>query len=91
MDHKVYDPHSLKRAHEAKHPGSHFFNPDTLRFFGETLSSMRLLKGHTVVKDMTGRNHECYVLVTTQKPPFGKRHRVYHYFDIETLEQINAF
>lgn len=91
MVHKIYDPHSLRRAHESKNPESHFFNTDTLRFFGEKMSSMRLLNDHTVVKDVMGQEHECWVLSTLQKPPFGNKRRVYHYFDVETLEQINAF
>ena len=91
MNYKVYDQYSRRRAHEAAHPDSHFFDDKTLRFFGETMSSMRLLKNHAVIKDVMGQSHECYVLSSSQKPPFGNRHRVCHYFDTETLEQVNAF
>lgn len=90
MVRNVYDPYSLKRAHEASHPNSHFFDDKTLRFFGETMAAMRLLKKTVMIKDVMGEEHVCYVLSSSQKPPYGKRRRVYNYFDTKTLEQVNA-
>ena len=65
-----------------------FFDRDTLKFFGETVSSMRLLKGTVKVTDSMGEEHTCYVLSSLQKKhPMGPR-RAYHHFDAETLEHV---
>ena len=48
---KIYDSYSLRDAHLAKHPDSHFFDRDTLKFFGERFSEMRLLKSKGTVTD----------------------------------------
>lgn len=81
----VYD---LKDAHLAAHPDSHFFDHDTLKFFGERLSSMRLLKTRPTVKDCVDEEHECYCLSSSQRTPLGNRRTHYFYFDVNTLEEI---
>ena len=49
---------------------------------------MRLLKGTTIVTDICGEKHECYVLSRLQKKhPMGPR-RTYAYFDVETLDDV---
>ena len=85
---KVYDVYSLKLAHQEAHPESHFFDRDTLKFFGERLSSMRLLKKHSTITDCMGEVHECYCLSSPQKTPFGTRRTHWFYFDVKTLEEI---
>jgi hypothetical protein len=42
---KVYSVYGLISEYQRMHPNGHFFDRDTLKFFGETVSSMRLLKG----------------------------------------------
>lgn len=42
---KVYSVYGLIGEYQRMHPNGHFFDRDTLKFFGETVSSMRLLKG----------------------------------------------
>jgi len=77
--------YELIRLHEKYQPDSVFFSRDTLRFFGERISEMRVLKG-TVKID----GHECWVLSTRQrKAPAGVSQRRYHYFDINTLEVVH--
>lgn len=49
---------------------------------------MRLLKGTVQVTDSLGKEHTCYVLSSLQRIPMVGRKRVYHYFDVETLENI---
>jgi hypothetical protein len=69
----------------------HFFDPDTLKFFGETLSGMRLLKGIHVISDISGVKHDCYcVAVTRRKNAFGpcKPYTFYHYFDAKTFRHV---
>ena len=85
---KVYDVYSLVAAYQHAHPGGHYFDRDTLKFFGESLSTMRLLKDKVTIKDWSGEKHTCYVLSKLQKKhPMGPR-RVYAYFDVETLDDI---
>lgn len=81
----VYD---LKNAHEQAFPGSHYFDTETLKFFGERLSDMYVLKDTVIVKSVDGEEHECYVLSKHQKRYDGKYIRCYDYFDVKTLEQI---
>lgn len=69
-------------------PDSHFFDPDTLKFFGERWSEMRVLKKTQIVVDAWGEKHECWVLSTLQrKHPCGAR-RVCFYFDKNTFEEV---
>ena len=72
-----------------KHPNGHFFDRDTLKFFGERRSDMRLLKAKSHITDASGCEHTCYVISCIQRPgpPLTPR-RVYHYFDINTLDDI---
>ena len=80
--------YGLMSAHKRAHPDSHFFDSETLKFFGETVSSMRLLKGTVNVADIMGEEHNCYVLSSLQKKcPAGLR-RAHHYFDVDTLEHV---
>lgn len=80
--------YSLMSEHKAKHPDSHFFDHNTLKFFGERMSDMRVLKGTVIVKDYLGRNHECYTLSSLQrKHPMGAR-RAYHYFEVGTFDMV---
>lgn len=80
----------LIRAHKDKHPNSHYFDRDTLKFFGERLSEMRLLKKHATIQDAVDIEHDCYVISSIQHPgrPLKPR-RTYHYFDVNTLEDIH--
>lgn len=78
----------LVDIYQGKHPGGHFFDRDTLKFFGERLSDMRVLSETETIKDCSGKKHECYVLSRLQrKHPAGPR-RTYAYFDVETLDHI---
>lgn len=73
----------LKEEYQRRHPDGHFFDHDTLKFFGERESEMRVLKNKA---NVNGR--ECYILSSLQrKNPLGPR-RAYHYFDMETFDNI---
>lgn len=41
----------LVDIYQGKHPGGHFFDRDTLKFFGERLSDMRVLSETKTIKD----------------------------------------
>lgn len=80
--------YGLKARHEGKHPGSHFFDAETLRFFGERLSEMRVLKTLETVTDYNGNPRKCYCLSSLQRNAPGGPRRKYHYFDVETFEHV---
>ena len=70
---------------------THFFDADTLKFFGERLSDMRLLKGTVAITDICDEKHECYcVSVKRRKNAFGpcKPYTHYHYFDANTFRHV---
>ena len=82
--------YTLKDKHLAACPNSHFFDYATLKFFGERMSEMRVMKDTIKIKDSSGKEHECYVLSSRQmKYPGGPR-RIQHYFDVYTFEQVLA-
>ena len=85
---EIHSVYGLRDAYYEKNPNGHYFDRDTLKFFGESFSSMRLLKGTVKIKDISGEEHECYVLSSLQrKHPAGPR-RKYTYFDVHTIEDI---
>ena len=66
----------------------HFFDHDTLKWCGESISSMNVLKGTTTITDYLGEKHECVTLSKlSRKYPGGPR-RTYDYFDIQTWERV---
>lgn len=85
---QISSVYGLVNAYNAKHPHGHFFDHDTLKFFGERLSEMYLFKQTETVTDVSGEEHECYVLSSLQrKHPMGPR-RKYTFFDVETLDDV---
>ena len=86
---KIYNNiHSFIHDYYAKHPNGHYFDKDTLKFFGERLSDMRIYKTVEVKGDYQGTKHKCYVISRLQrKHPNGPK-RTLAYFDVETLEDI---
>ena len=76
------------KAYKAKRKDGHFFDRDTLRFFGERISEMELSDRTQKVKDFYGKEHECYVLSALQRncPDGLLRHTFY--FDTDTLKNI---
>lgn len=78
----------LINEYQSKHPHGHFFDRDTLKFFGERISEMRVLQGIAIVEDYSGEKHKCYVLSSLQrKAPSGAK-RTYHYFDTTTFDNV---
>lgn len=82
------DAWELADRYKTKHPNYHFFDRSTLKFFGERMSEMRVLKDPVSVVNSSGDRHTCWVLSSLQrKHPDGPT-RVYHYFDTETYNDI---
>lgn len=80
--------YNLIAEHKKNFPESHYFDHDTLKFFGERVSDMRVLKKTTIVNDYRGKPHECFVLSKVSKDFYGRHYRNYDYFDIVTYERI---
>ena len=78
----------LRINHINHNPGSHFFDAETLRCFGERMSEMRVLQGTVNVESAGGFPHTCYVLSSLQRNAPGGPRRFYHYFDVETFEHV---
>lgn len=76
------------RAYYAKNPDGHYFDHDTLKWFGERVSDMRLLKGTSKIKDISGEEHEAFCISRLQRKYPGGPRRTYAYFDTETLDDI---
>lgn len=82
--------HQFIRLYNQKH-NDYMFSHDTLKFFGESLSRMRVLKNKAIIEDYKGVKHTCYIISSTRtKNAFGscKPYVHYLYFDTETLEDI---
>lgn len=85
---EIKDIYDLRNAYLRTHPNGHWFDSNTLAFFGESLSTMYLLKGTYRVKDCLGVEHSCYkVSKLSRKYPGGPR-RTYAYFDVNTFDDV---
>jgi len=84
-------PEKLIMEYSKRYPDEHFFDEDTLAFFGEKVSEMRIADRIEEVEDYCGDKHDCFVLVTYQHnaPSFCPAF-AYHYFDVNTFEHIVA-
>lgn len=80
--------YGLMKAHMKAFPKSHYFDRDTLKFFGERLSEMYVLKSKAIIEDSLSEKHTCYILSKSSKGQDGKRRRTYGYFDTETFEEV---
>jgi hypothetical protein len=85
---KKYDNiYSFIKDYEEK-VGGYYFYYNTLKFFGERVSEMRILKNTVKITDNMDKKRECYILSSLQRNhPSGAR-RSYSYFDCETLERV---
>lgn len=80
--------YELVRSYYAHHPNGHYFDHDTLKHFGETLSSMRILERKACIKDCMGEVHVCYILSKRSRKFDGSYFRNYAYFDVETFDDV---
>lgn len=67
---------------------SPYFDKKTLKFWGEKISDMKILKDTVIKKDFQSNKHECIVLSKISKDFYGNSYRNYDYFDIDTLDRI---
>ena len=64
----------LVDIYQGKHPGGHFFDRDTLKFFGERLSDMRVLSETETIKDCSGEARVlCFKQIAEKTPGRSKK------------------
>lgn len=78
----------LKNMYCENNPNGHYFDYKTLKFFGERLSEMRVLKEIFKIRDFHGDVHDAYCLSSVQHNAPGGPRRHYSYFDVNTFEHI---
>lgn len=81
----------LKNKIETTGGEHHFFDAGTLKFFGERISDMRVLKNTVQVKDISGEMHTCYVISATRRKNYMgacKPYSYHHYFDTTTYNHV---
>ena len=79
----------LIREYYKNNPRDHYFDNDTLKFLGETRSTMNVLKDTVIISDSMGEKHECYVLSKLSKMYPGGSRRTYEYFDVKTFNCVS--
>lgn len=67
--------------------GGHFFDPDTLRYWGQTRRSFTVY-AFELVTDSTGTERDCYAVYHTITSPTGERFPKVHYFERDTLAEV---
>ena len=82
--------YNLIEGYKRNNPKGHYFDSDTLKFFGESISNMQVLKKIVKIKDYNNEVHDCYVLSKISKDFNGQKFRNYAYFDINTFKQIDG-
>ena len=85
---KINTVYDLKRAYIEHNPFDHYFDRKTLKFWGETMKTMRFSRVPVTITDVRGYKREVYRLRTYQKRhPLGPRWTTM-YFDIYTFQQV---
>ena len=80
--------YELRKKYKEHNPDGHYFDEQTLRFFGESMADMKVAKELETVKDYRGNEHQCYVLTSYQRNhPDGARWAT-HYFDSQTFDYL---
>ena len=79
----------LIREYYKHNPKGHYFDNDTLKWFGESRSTMNVLKKTVIITDNMDEKHECYILSKLSKKYPGGPKRTYAYFDVTTFNNVN--
>jgi hypothetical protein len=85
---KIKTASDLKYQYQLNNPDGHFFDRETMRFFGDTMRNYGVRSKPVKVSRSDGEIVECYVLY--------RRHAVKHglqsdrYFDVNTFKDIHG-
>lgn len=78
---------NLIQQYRAHNPEGHFFDRDTLKYFGESIHRMKV-NGKGVIETRDGESRICYELECVQSiPEFGTRKKWY-YFDEDEYKEV---
>lgn len=81
-------PSELIRNYKATHPRGHFFDTETLSFFGERVSNMRV--NDVKVVNSEGQLMRAYKLTSLQRNAPIKPFYSVHYFDQSTFDEVSV-
>ena len=81
---KYLTPSDLK--HKVQQTGSHFFDRETMQFFGDTMSNYSVSRHVVEITDSMGDTYQCYAL--GRKRAVKDNNKATSYFDVETFEHI---
>ena len=84
---KIKTVSDLKRVYQEKHPDGHFFDKETMKFWGCRMSDMRIT-GVASISDYRGNKHNCYCVSSRRKDYYGNYVTDMYYFDTETLDLV---
>ena len=84
----IKSAYALRNEYYKHNPYGHYFDAETLKFWGERFSDFSVLKEMQVIYDYRGIAHNCYVLSKITKDCRGRRVRKYDYFDSETFDRV---
>lgn len=76
----------LKWKYQMKHPDGHFFDRETMKFFGDTMSNYGVRANTVNVVESDGNVVECYVLYRRRATKHGLTRSAY--FSVDTFEKI---
>jgi len=79
-------PQEFIKRYKKKHPESHFFDEDTLEFFGEQISEMKLSGPVNYI--VNGEDTEVYILDTHQHNAPGGPVWKSHFFRANDFESV---
>jgi len=74
--------------YQKRNPHGQYFNKRTLKFFGERISDMRLIKGTFKKIAYDGNEHTCYAISSLQRKHPNDACRVWTFFDVKTLCKV---
>lgn len=86
---KTISVKKLIEEYKLRHPDSPYFDRDTLEFWGEKISDMRVLEGLTKCIDNSGKIHLCYTLSSLQRNYSSSPKIKCTLFDSETFDVMH--
>lgn len=84
----IKSAYALRNEYYKHNPDGHYFDADTLKFWGERFSSFYVLKEMAVIHDYRGIAHNCYVLSKITTDYRGRKVRRYDYFDSVNFDRV---
>lgn len=78
----------LIKEYKRTHEDEHFFDTNTLNYWGEKINKMRISSEIKNVKDFDGTIRQCYMISVNQDKAPTQPFKVRHYFEVSTFDWI---